>query len=249
MNVAAGSDGTPALAPDLAQIARVLLARSTVAETLLQVIHLAMKTTDGCDEAGICAAGTGVAHSTTSSQAVSDLDDLQTTVGEGPCGDAIDGVNCVYSHDLEEEPRWPRFAPAAAALGLRSVVAYRLFDGDQTLGALQLYGRHPAAFNHVERAQGLLFAAIAGLALGNAQGEEAARIRFDELQKALISREVIGQAQGILMERERITAEQAFTLLRVASQRLNIKLRDVAQELVDTGLVQTSGTSAESGDH
>ncbi|HVF20056.1 MAG TPA: GAF and ANTAR domain-containing protein [Mycobacteriales bacterium] len=239
MDVATGSGDTQDLAPDLAEIARVLLARSTVAETLQQVIALSVKTTDGCDEAGIYpAAGSGAAHSASTSQLVTDLDALQTTLGEGPCGDAIGGVNCVYSHDLADEPRWPRFAPAAADLGLRSVAAYRLFDGEQTLGALQLYGRHPASFNHLDRAQGLLFAAIAGLALGNAEGEEAARIKFDELQKALISREVIGQAQGILMERERITAEQAFTLLRVASQRLNVKLRDVAQELVDTGLVR-----------
>jgi len=108
---------------------------------------------------------------------------------------------------------------------------------EATLGALQLYARLPAAFNATDRAQGLIFAAHAGMALGVARAQATERGRTDHLQTALVSREIIGQAQGILMERERITAEQAFDLLRRSSQHLNRRLRDVAQELVDTGTV------------
>ena len=117
------------------------------------------------------------------------------------------------------------------------MLGYRLFAGSETLGALQLYARLPAAFNATDRAQGLIFAAHAGIALGVARAQATERGRTDHLQTALVSREIIGQAQGILMERERITAEQAFDLLRRSSQHLNRRLRDVAQELVDTGTV------------
>ncbi len=75
------------------------------------------------------------------------------------------------------------------------------------------------------------------MALSVAQNQASERGRSSNLQTALLSREIIGQAQGILMERERITADQAFDLLRRSSQHLNLKLRDVAQELVDTGAV------------
>ncbi|MCW2543212.1 MAG: hypothetical protein JWM40_764, partial [Frankiales bacterium] len=87
------------------------------------------------------------------------------------------------------------------------------------------------------RAQGLLFASYAGIAIALARAQEAEQDRIDNLESALLSREVIGQAQGILMERERITADQAFQLLRRSSQHLNQKLRTVAQTIVDTGTV------------
>lgn len=88
-----------------------------------------------------------------------------------------------------------------------------------------------------DRAQGLLFAIYAGLALAQAQAQEAEESKIDNLRSALASREIIGQAQGILMQREKITAEQAFQLLRRSSQHLNRKLRSVAQDVVDTGQV------------
>lgn len=87
----------------------------------------------------------------------------------------------------------------------------------------------------MDRAKGMIFATLAGLALGGAQLLEAKDRRTDNLHQALATRELIGQAQGILMERERVTSEQAFEILRRASQHLKIKLREVAQELVDTG--------------
>jgi len=158
-------------------------------------------------------------------------------LGEGPCIDAIGGLDTVDAPDLTEGGRWPRFGPLAVKAGLRSVLGYRLFAGSETLGALQLYARLPAAFNATDHAQGLVFAAHAGMALGVARAQATERGRTDHLQTALVSREIIGQAQGILMERERITAEQAFDLLRRSSQHLNRRLRDVAQELVDTGTV------------
>jgi AmiR/NasT family two-component response regulator len=104
-----------------------------------------------------------------------------------------------------------------------------------TNGAVNLYARYPAAFGVVDRAKGVILASLASVALSAAHSLEDEERRIDNLHSALSSREIIGQAQGILMERERITADQAFDILRRASQYLNIKLREVAQALVDTG--------------
>ena len=101
--------------------------------------------------------------------------------------------------------------------------------------ALNLYARMPQAFGATDRAQGQLFATLARLALDSAEARAADDTRAANLAEALRTRELIGQAQGILMERERITADQAFDVLRRASQRMNVKLREVAVTLVETG--------------
>ena len=229
-------DTSEQLAQHLADIARVLLSPGSVGDTLQRIVFLSVAAIDGCDASGLCERALA-SDLVPSSALVAELDALQAALGEGPCVEALAGVNSVYVDDLADSGRWPRFGPIAAAAGLRSALAYRLFAGEDTLGALQLYARLPAAFNATDRAQGLIFAAHAGMALAVAQSQATERDRTDNLQAALASREIIGQAQGILMERERITAEQAFELLRRASQHLNLKLRDVAQQLVDTGAV------------
>jgi AmiR/NasT family two-component response regulator len=94
----------------------------------------------------------------------------------------------------------------------------------------------------VDRARAILLASLASFALSAARSQEDSVRLADDLHAALATREVIGQAQGILMERERVTASQAFDILRRASQHLNRKLRDVAQDLVDTGEAPDRGT-------
>jgi AmiR/NasT family two-component response regulator len=114
-------------------------------------------------------------------------------------------------------------------------------SADGTRGALNLYARYPNAFGVVDRGKGLVLAILAGVALSAAEVHDEEEHRTVNLQAALVSRELIGQAEGILMERERITADQAFDILRRASQHLNIKLRDVAQSLVDSGETPNTG--------
>ena len=199
-----------------------------------RIVGLALASLDSCDGAGLCEQGGGASHPA-SSPLVAQLDALQLEVGQGPCPDALGGQATIYVPDLLEDQSWPRFSPHAARLGLRTALAFRLAIGEEVLGALQLYSALPGAFNAGERAQGLILATFAGLAMGQARDREADETRIENLEAALLSREVIGQAQGILMERERITADQAFQLLRRASQHLNRKLRAVAQDVVDTG--------------
>lgn len=236
------ADPANALAVAFSQTAKTLFAAGTTEETLAKVTSLALTTIEGCDLAGIFIVdGETVKTVAHSDPVVAAVDDLQRDTGEGPCLDAITHSVPCYGNDLSDDPRWPVFGPQAAATGLRSILAIPLATNG-TLGALNLYARYPDAFGVLDRARGLLLATLAAEALS------AARIHADEerhaadLHAALATREMIGQAQGILMERERITGDQAFDILRRASQHLNRKLREVAQTLVDTGEQPDTGS-------
>jgi len=162
------------------------------------------------------------------------IDSLQHQTGEGPCLDAIAQGAMVYGDDLNTDERWPNFGPQAAEHGIRSALALPLTTNGAN-GAVNLYATFPVAFGVLDRAKGVILASLASAALTAAHSIEDEERRIENLHSALSSREIIGQAQGILMERERIAADQAFDVLRRASQFLNIKLREVAQTLVDTG--------------
>jgi hypothetical protein len=187
---------------------------------------------------------------------VVEIDLLQHQTGEGPCLDAIAHRLIFYADDLGRDLRWLHFAPQAVKSGVRSVLALPL-SADAQVGALNLYARYPSAFGVVDRAKAAILVSLASHALSVAYSHENEERRTANLHAALASRETIGEALGILMERERITADQAFDILRRASQHLNLKLREVAEKLVETGEqpdtgpphgnVQSSGTSVDGG--
>ena len=231
-----GADYGTDLARHLADIATVMLRPGRATSAAQRILTLAVATLDSCDEAALCG-DSGLNTHTSPSPLMVQLDALQTQARHGPCLDALGGLDTVYVPDLLDDQTWPLFSPEAARLGLRSALAYRLSVEGETVGALQLYAHLPGAFNANERAQGLIFASYASLALSLAKAQEAEEARIGNLETALASRDVIGQAQGILMERERITADQAFSLLRRSSQHLNRKLRAVAQDIVETGTI------------
>jgi GAF domain-containing protein len=238
-----GEKLTSELALDFSETARVLFGAGDVGETLNQVANLSVVTIEACDFAGIFLVKGGELETTAHTDPlVVEVDELQRRFGEGPCFDAITHGVILYADELADDPRWSEFGPEAVARGIRSVLAVPLF-GDGTLGALNLYAGFRQAFGVVDRARGLLLAALGGLAVSSARTHEDEARRAENLQAALVTRELIGQAQGILIERERITADQAFGILRKASQHLNIKLREVAQNLVDTGERPDVGTN------
>jgi len=229
------------LEQNLAEVALALFATGSVERSLQLTVDLAVDTVDGCDAAGIFASRddrvTTVAFT---DPIVIELDDLQIASNEGPCLEALAGGRHPFASDLADDPRWPTFGPAAARAGTRSALAFRL--SEQPVSALNLYARLPAAFGATDRAKGLIFATLAGLALDLAGERADDLLRVANLHEALRTRELIGQAQGILIERERITSDQAFDVLRRASQHLNIKVREVARTLVETGETPPVGT-------
>jgi GAF domain-containing protein len=173
------------------------------------------------------------------------VDALQYTNHEGPCLEAARAVEwtAILVSDLQDEEQWPRFASQGAAAGARSVLSVSLFAGptlgaegvQHAVGSLNLYASSPHAFGGSERDTALLLALYAGLALAATEAISDAGERLDQLKEAMATRNVIGQAQGILMERHKFTAGQAFDRLRTSSMNLNRKLRDVAKELILSG--------------
>jgi len=236
-------DRTSVLTASFSETARALFAAGSAVDTLKAVVDLAVETIDGCDYASIFVLkGDEVTTPGGTNPIVAEVDVAQHRAGEGPGLDAIAHGGTVYAEDLSGDRRWVSFGPKAAAAGVRSALAVRLLSDEGTRGAaLCLYAQYPRAFGVLDRAKGVILAAMAGLALTAAEAHDD-EVR-DTLQAALTTREMIGQAQGILMERERITAEQAFDILRRASGHLNTRLRDVAQALVDTGESPQTGSA------
>jgi GAF domain-containing protein len=229
------ADPLSALTADLSETAQILFSAGNVHNTLEQVVAVAVHTIEGCDFAGLFLLKGGVVVTPVRTDPlVEEIDTLQRDSGQGPCLDAITQRVMVYGDDLHGDQRWPNFGPAASERGIRSALALPLTTSG-TIGAVNLYARYPAAFGVVDRAKAVILSSLASVALSAAHSLEDEERRIENLHSALSSREVIGQAQGILMERERIAADQAFDVLRRASQYLNIKLREVAQTLVDTG--------------
>lgn len=218
------------LAHEFSEVARALQAKDDTDEMLDEVVTAAVRLIPGVDDASISVV-TG-RRAVSSQHPTSDLpahvDAVQTELGEGPCLDAAYEHHTVHVPDMATEQRWPRFARRAAELGAASMLAFQLYVEGDNLGALNLYSRHPNAFDNESEQVGLLFASHAAVAFADAQ-------HIDQLARAVETRDLIGQAKGILMERYGITAQQAFRALARVSQHRNEKLTTVAAELTDTG--------------
>jgi len=223
-----------------AQAARALLAAKDVKATLQKIVDLAVETIDGCDHAGISFMHAGSFSTPAASDGVPiTVDLIQYETGEGPCLDAIREHDEMFrSGDLGSEPRWPMFsARARRETGVTSMMGFRLFVGAETLGSLNLYSKRPEAFDDAAGAAGSVFAAHAAVALATALHDE-------QMDEAVATRDVIGQAKGILMAKEGVSADAAFDMLRRASQRLNVKLRTVAEDVARTGATPATPTAA-----
>lgn len=157
---------------------------------------------------------------------VAKLDELQSELGDGPCLQALKEHHTVLIDDMSVDTRWPRFASLAMELGVRSLLSFQLFVHRETLGALNLYGTEPSAFDKDSIEMGMVLAQHAAVAMAGSAAES-------QFQTGLASRDVIGQAKGLLMARDRLTGVQAFSLLTRASQETNMKLADVARWVVN----------------
>jgi GAF domain-containing protein len=156
------------------------------------------------------------------------LDLLQQQTSQGPCIEAARQQAVIRIDDIRSDTRWPVFCARASELGVGSQLCLPLWAGERRLGTLSLYADAPAAFTRHDERITTMFAALAATALAEAQ-------RAEQMRTAVASRDLIGQAKGILMERHRITADEAFARLAQVSQDGNVKLSEVAARLVETG--------------
>jgi ANTAR domain len=227
------------LAMVFADIAEQLYGADSFDDVLSRIAEAAVSTIAGCRMASVTLCErSGYRTAASTDPAATAVDQAQYQSHEGPCLDAVDAP-MVYAQSFPDE-RWPTLASRPTESGVQSALSYRLAaagsgTADSASGSLNSYGVIPYAFSDTAQEIGLILAAHASVA-ARAVDERSTLERLGrDLQQVLLARDVIGQAKGILMERLEITPEDAFDLLRRSSQNLNVKLRDVARGLAETG--------------
>ncbi len=211
-----------ALARDLAMPLSLDAVLNGVTSTVLEVIP-------GAEVAGFLLFTKAGKYETqaATSDLMYQIDNLQVEYGEGPCVEAALDELIVRTDDFRTEQRWPRYCAEVAKLGLRSALSFKLYTSQRNAGALNIFSTKPNAFGPDDEGVGQVLAAHAAAAiLAGRQGEQ--------LKSALSSRDLIGQAKGVIMERFNVDAVRAFEMLRELSQSANVKLVDIAQQVIDT---------------
>ena len=216
------------LATIMGEVARQLDQPDSVADQLTTVLDAAVETVPGVDVASITVLHRDGRAETVASTAplAYEIDLMQYELDEGPCLDALRRRPFLRVDDMPAERRWPVYAPKAAEKGIGSQIGLELYNDDRSIGGLNLYSLQSKAFDEDTRAAAWLFATHAALAMGRTRQAE-------ELNMALDSRKVIGQALGIVMERFGLDEHRAFQFLIRVSRNGNVKLRDVARRIVD----------------
>lgn len=193
----------------------------------------------GVDGAGVSLAtgdGKHLSFVTATSDDIAAVEDVQVSLGEGPCHEAYQTGEQIAVPYLELEERWPTYQKVGLERGMRSVAGIPMPVTDRRIGALNLYRVRPHRWDREELETAQLLADMASGYIINANklGDEPSR-SDDTLKRALESRDVIGQAKGILMSQHHLTAEAAFELLRRTSQTRDADLREIATHIVEVG--------------
>jgi transcriptional regulator with GAF, ATPase, and Fis domain len=201
---------------------------AAIEDVLTKVAQASVALIPGADLAKISIIDNGELRSVaTTSHVTALLDSAQRKSGQGPCLEAISAQKAVRCDDLCSDARWPRFAQPAAAAGVRSILSCPANISGTTAATLSLFGSQPTAFGMESDAIGAMLASHAAIALIN---EEQQR-RF---KAALATRDVIGQAKGMIMGRFGVDASRAFAMLTAISQQTNTPVRDLAGQIVDS---------------
>lgn len=217
------------LNPEIAKLASTEAALELVTGRSLTLV-------EGAEHAAITRAREGGFESVApTSELACQVDAIQYKLGSGPCVDAALDSAIYRTGDLRSDARWPDFGKRAAEeTGVLSMLAFRMFfEDEEYIAALNLYSMKPDAFSDEDRFTGLVVATYGALAVTSARRQE----RVTNLERALETNRDIGVGIGVLMGLHRITREQAFDLLRMASQARHRKLRDLARDVADTGVL------------
>lgn len=216
------------IADAMAEVAASLRAPMELEETLGVITRVAAETIPGIVEASISITTKDGQIETLAPTGprVTRADHLQYELGEGPCLDAAIEEPIVAVNDLAADPRWPDFGPKAAALGFGSQVAFQFRAVPHVRGALNLYAQEPNSIDRDSIHLGSMFAGQVAVAMGWARQDQT-------LTEALATRNTIGQAVGIVMERYKLDSDRAFAFLTRLSQTSNTKLNVIAARLVN----------------
>jgi GAF domain-containing protein len=176
------------------------------------------------------------------------IDAAQYAAGRGPCLDAVRLGEVQRLDDTATDGRWPEFAGAALAQGVRSNLALPMVVQDRAVGGFNLFSNDVAAFDGDAADTAGLFAALAGLAVAGSLAYWHQHGVVQHLEEALRTRPAIEQAKGIIIARDGVAPEEAFDILRRASQRSNRKLREIAVEIVERAVQPPPSDGTRNGD-
>jgi len=225
--------GTDRQIPDIRPAAEFPSEDDLVDGALRMVVALAQATVPAADGVSVSLRRNGnLSTVAASDQTILDMDTYQYSTGEGPCVDASIEGRRFQTQSLVNEERWPAFSPKAHSLGINAILSSPLRVDKVPVGALNIYSRRPSVFAAEDQRLAAVFANEASIILTEARIDVSAEVRAARFQAALTTRQVIAQAQGVLMEREGISEDQAFTLLRVHSQSTGQPLFERADDIV-----------------
>jgi transcriptional regulator with GAF, ATPase, and Fis domain len=219
----------------MSSLSKLITADENVDSTVHRITQLAVRAIDGAEHASVSLATGGEIKTVAATSEVGNvIDRIQYETGEGPCLSSIKNQATFYLPDMSSDKTWPAFSKRAAEeTGIKSLLGYVLKVHEDSLGALNVTSTKADAMDEEARSVGALFAAQAGVVLANAMKQEHDEAQIHNLNDALVTRQLIGQAVGIIMATRQVDAEAAFETLRVISQSTNIKVRQIAQELVE----------------
>ena len=224
-----------------AELAGVVIVGRELPDVLTEIVQISRRAIPGAEATSITLIREERAFTAAyDGQVAMDADELQYQRGYGPCLDAGRSGEVLLVSDMRSEERWPDYAQRALGLGVGSSLSIPLPFQGATIGALNNYALRPGAFGEADIRLAEEVAGFVAIAVANAEASARATDDVLNMRRAMDSRAVIEQAKGILMERYKVTSDQAFTLLTHASQRANVKLRDVAEELAATGVLRGS---------
>jgi GAF domain-containing protein len=223
------------LSAALAHAARTINQARTPSETIQTIAETALLSIPSIEHVGVSVLDRhGQAETVAAtSDLVLELDKLQYSFDEGPCVDSLRDATVVAAPRIKDDPRWPRYAPAAVQLGLKAQLAVKLYLDEQgTVGGLNMYSTASEEIDPQAPGIADLFATHAAVALGKAR-------EVDHLHQALRTREVIGQAVGLLMAQYKLDTDAAFAFLVRTSSHSNIKVRDIAEQMIEKHIAET----------
>jgi GAF domain-containing protein len=222
------------LTESLTAMSRFFVGAGTLEDTLLRVAELTVEAIEPADFAGLTMPIEGRQRTAVFTDPESpEIDQAQYDTGDGPCLAALETNRVVVVESTREPGRWAAFRQVAVEHGVLSTLSLPMRAEHATVGALNLYARRERAFTTAHREEALAFAGQAAVVLANAQAYWGARQLSARLEQAMKSRATIEQAKGVLMGVQRCGPDEAFELLIRASQRENVKLRDIARRIVD----------------
>ncbi len=227
------------LAAVFARMSGLLLSTETVKTALTFVTALAKEVVPGTVGAGVSLlAADGTPTTTAATDALTErADELQYRMGVGPCVTAWEQRIAVRVNDVTEDDRWPEWAAAVAEEeGVRAVLTAPLVAADETLGALKVYARKPGTYGEREEYLLTMFAAQAAVLVANVRSYEDAKRVSDELKDTMRARDVVNMAKGILMARDAVDEQAAFTRLTELAKERDQTVREAAEYLRSTAV-------------